>query len=115
MPTSLLNFVVALMAAVLMPQQIPQPRIVHYVAHRGASFEAPENTVASAMLAWQQNADAVEADVRMTKDGELIISHDPTTKRIDGRDVAIADLTMAEARSLDAGRRKGPKFAGEKM
>src|SRR5215831_18081119 len=97
------------------PKTSSHTKNVEIVAHRGASFDAPENTVASANLAWEQNADAVELDIRLTKDGELIVSHDGTTSRIDGRNRLISDLTLAEVRSLDAGRIKGPKFAGEKM
>lgn len=110
------NFFILLIAAILSSPSTPRvSRSVEIVAHRGASFDAPENTVAAANLAWAQSADAVETDIRLTSDGELIVSHDSTTKGINGRDTAIADLTFAEARSLDAGRRKGSKFAGERM
>ncbi len=85
------------------------------VAHRGASYDAPENTVASQELAWKQGADAAEFDVRRTKDGQLAIMHDTTTKRTTGRDAKFADLTLAELRTLDAGSWKDPKFAGEKV
>ena len=51
------------------------------VAHRGASHDAPENTVASARLAWKQGADAVETDIHLTRDGKVIVSHDKTTRR----------------------------------
>ncbi len=88
---------------------------VEIVAHRGASFDAPENTLASERLAWQQGADAVETDIQLTSDGRIIISHDKTTKRTTGHDAAIASLTFAELRQLDAGRWKGPQFAGEKL
>lgn len=120
MNASVVNFLVVLIAAILAPHQVSyqtqQPTSkVEIVAHRGASFDAPENTVAAAQLAWQQNADAVETDIRLTKDGQIIVSHDSTTKRINSRDTPISELTLAEARALDAGRRKGPQFAGEKM
>ena len=42
------------------------------VAHRGASFDAPENTLAAVALAWQQQSDAVEIDVRVTKDQKIV-------------------------------------------
>ena len=88
---------------------------VEIVAHRGASYDAPENTVASQELAWKHGADAAEFDVRRTKDGQLAIMHDTTAKRTAGRDAKFADLTLAELRSLDAGSWKDPKFAGEKV
>jgi len=100
---------------VAVPTTSSHTRNVEIVAHRGAPFDAPENTVASAKLAWAQGADAVEADIRLTKDGELIVCHDGTTKRIDGLDTQIADLTLAEARALDVGSKKGVQFAGERM
>lgn len=85
------------------------------VAHRGASHDAPENTVVSQELAWKHGADAAEFDVRRTKDGQLAIMHDTTLKRTTGRDAKFADLTLAELRTLDAGSWKDPKFAGEKV
>jgi glycerophosphoryl diester phosphodiesterase len=85
------------------------------VGHRGASYEAPENTMAATNLAWKQGADAVETDIYLSKDGKLIVSHDKTGKRTAGRDVAYADITLAEARELDAGSWKDPKFKGEKI
>ena len=88
---------------------------IDIVAHRGASFDAPENTLAAERLAWAQHADAVETDIHLTKDGRIIVSHDKTTKRTAGRDAAIVDLTFAELRALDAGSWKAKQFAGEKL
>jgi glycerophosphoryl diester phosphodiesterase len=90
-------------------------RAVEIVAHRGASYDAPENTVASQELAWKHGADAAEFDVRRTKDGKLAIMHDTTAKRTAGRDAKFAELTLAELRELDAGSWKDPKYAGEKV
>lgn len=110
------NFVVAgLVLFLASPSAAPVVQHAQIVAHRGAPFDAPENTVASAKIAWAQNADAVEADIHLTKDGEVIVAHDPTTKRIDGRDIPLAELTLAELRSIDVGSRRGRQFAGEKM
>lgn len=86
---------------------------VEIVAHRGASYDAPENTMAATKLAWQQKADAVETDIYLGKDGRIIVFHDRTAKRTGGRDIAIGELTLAEARKLDAGSWKDPKYAGE--
>ena len=90
-------------------------RAVDIVAHRGASYDAPENTMAATRLAWKQKADAVETDIYLGKDGKLIVFHDKTAKRTAGRDVPIGDLTQAESRELDAGSWKDPKFKGEKI
>ena len=88
---------------------------VDIVAHRGASFDAPENTMAATALAWKQKADAVETDIYLSKDGKIIVSHDKSGKRTAGRDVIFAEITQAEARELDAGSWKDPKFKGEKV
>ena len=85
------------------------------IAHRGASHDAPENTLAAVNLAWQQKADAVEIDVWLTKDGRIVAIHDSTTKRTAGRDWGVADRTLADLRTLDAGSWKGAAWAGEKI
>lgn len=88
---------------------------VDIVAHRGASFDAPENTLAAQKLAWKQKADVVETDIWLTKDGKIIVSHDKNGKRTAGKDVVITESTQAELRQLDAGKWKAPEFAGEKL
>lgn len=88
---------------------------VDIVAHRGASYDAPENTLAAEKLAWAQAADAVETDIHLTKDGRIIVCHDKTTKRTAGKDGTIATMGFDELRALDAGAWKDPKFAGEKL
>lgn len=88
---------------------------VEIVAHRGASHDAPENTLAATRLAWEQGADAVETDIFLTRDGRIIVAHDPNVKRTTGRNALIADLTFEELRKLDAGRWKGAAFAGERL
>jgi glycerophosphoryl diester phosphodiesterase len=107
---------VALMTALAATTTAPaaEPR-VEIVGHRGASFDAPENTVASFKLAWEQKADAAELDVYLTKDGKLVVIHDATTKRTTGTDLKVVDTTLEELRKLDAGKLKGEKFAGEKL
>lgn len=88
---------------------------VEIVGHRGASFDAPENTVASFKLAWEQNADAAELDIYLSKDGKIAVIHDPNTKRVAGVDKKVIDQTFDELRKLDVGRWKAAKFAGEKL
>lgn len=85
------------------------------VAHRGASADAPENTLASVNLAWSVNTDAVEIDVYLTSDGKIITSHDRDTLRTSGVKHEIKQTDFATLRSLDVGKWKGEKFAGEKM
>jgi glycerophosphoryl diester phosphodiesterase len=91
---------------------IALPRIV---AHRGASEEAPENTLRAFRRAWELGVECVELDVHVTKDGHVVVMHDETTKRIGGRDRKIADQTLAELRELDVGSWKSPAFRGERI
>lgn len=107
----LLRLVPALLP-LLASAAIAAPQIV---AHRGASFDAPENTVAAAKLGWEQRADGVEFDIWLTKEGEVIVIHDATTKRTAGKDGPVGTQTLAELRQLDAGSWKDPKFRGEKL
>ncbi|MFQ3591865.1 MAG: glycerophosphodiester phosphodiesterase [Gemmataceae bacterium] len=87
---------------------------VEIIAHRGASWDAPENTVASFREAWKQNADGGELDVHLTKDGKLVVIHDATLQRTSGLPDKVRDLTLEEICKLDAGKWKDAKFAGEK-
>ena len=88
---------------------------VEIIAHRGASADAPENSLSAMKLAWEQGADAIELDLWLSKDGKLIVFHDSDTKRIGGVDRKISDYTFAEASQIDVGKWKGEKFAGEKL
>ena len=85
-----------------------------FVAHRGASYDAPENTLASANLAWEQNADAMELDVFLTADNQVVVFHDKTTERISGVKLIVEESTAKQLRNLDVGNWKGANFAGEK-
>ncbi len=85
------------------------------IAHRGASFDAPENTLAALRLGYEQGADACELDCHLSKDGHVVVSHDASTKRATGHDAPIVTQTLAELRALDAGSWKGARWAGEKI
>lgn len=85
------------------------------VAHRGASHDASENTLAAFRLAWEQNADAAEADFRITRDGHIVCIHDETTKRTGGRELKVATSTLAELRQLEYGAWKHEQFEGEPL
>lgn len=87
---------------------------VEIIAHRGASYIAPENTMASVMLGWEQNAN-VEVDVYLTKDNKIVAIHDETTERTAGTDVNVADTTSEKLRKLDVGSFKSEKYAGEQI
>jgi glycerophosphoryl diester phosphodiesterase len=83
------------------------------VAHRGASFDAPENTLAAFQLAWEQNADGVEGDFYLTKDNQIVCIHDKDTLRTGGRKLVVADSTLEDLRLLEYGSWKDEKFRGE--
>ncbi|MEJ7603920.1 MAG: glycerophosphodiester phosphodiesterase family protein [Kofleriaceae bacterium] len=91
---------------------LARPRVV---AHRGASHEAPENTLAAFRRAWDLGVECVELDVHVTSDGIPVVIHDATTKRTGGLDRAVAAQTLAEIRTLDAGSWKGAAFRGENI
>jgi len=85
------------------------------IAHRGASREAPENTLGAFRRALDAGAPAVEFDVQRTRDGRLVVIHDQTVDRTtDGRG-PVAALAFEEIRRLDAGRWFDPAFAGERV
>ncbi len=88
-----------------------------FIAHRGASYLAPENTVASAKLAWKLGADAVEVDVHLSKDNRVMVIHDKDTKRTCSgkKNLEIAKTPSILLRDLDAGIWKGEEFKGEKI
>ncbi|NQU55020.1 MAG: glycerophosphodiester phosphodiesterase [Bacteroidetes bacterium] len=88
-----------------------------FIAHRGASHLAPENTVASAKLAWELGADAVEIDVYLSKDNRVMVIHDKNTKRTCSgkKNLEIKDNPSMLLRDLDAGIWKGEEFKGEKI
>jgi glycerophosphoryl diester phosphodiesterase len=72
------------------------------IAHRGASAARPENTLSAFELAVSQGADMIEIDLHRTRDGALVVAHDPDLDRLGGRG-EIADAALAEIRRLDAG------------
>ena len=87
---------------------------VEIIAHRGASYIAPENTMASVKLGWEKDAD-VEVDVYLTKDNKIVAIHDENTKRTAVTDVNVAETTSEELRKLDVGSFKSEEYAGEKI
>ncbi|AXI76452.1 glycerophosphodiester phosphodiesterase [Peterkaempfera bronchialis] len=78
----------------------PRPAALRAVAHRGDPYRHRENTLPSLRSALAAGADAVEVDVRLTRDGIPVLLHDPTLRRLWGLDRPLADLTLAELRRL---------------
>jgi glycerophosphoryl diester phosphodiesterase len=88
---------------------------IDVIAHRGASAYAPENTLASFALAKELDADWFELDCTLTQDGQILVIHDDKVDRTTNGKGAVADLTLAELKKLDAGSWQDPKFAGEPL
>src|SRR5690554_1092376 len=107
---TLLTLILIMAGLELMAQQT-------FIAHRGASYLAPENTVAAANLAWELGADAVEVDVYLASDNQVVVIHDKDTKRTAGgsNNMVIRNTPSLVLRNLDVGRWKGEKYTGEKI
>jgi glycerophosphoryl diester phosphodiesterase len=85
------------------------------LGHRGASGHAPENTLASFRLAFQFGADGLEFDVHESKEGALVVCHDPRVDRTTDGSGEIRAMNLAQIKKLDAGSWYGKEFAGERM
>jgi glycerophosphoryl diester phosphodiesterase len=85
------------------------------IAHRGWSGRAPENTMAAFTAALEFKVDGLELDIHRSKDGKLIIGHDPTVDRTSNGKGFIKDLTWEELRRLDAGSWFGSHFQNERI
>jgi glycerophosphoryl diester phosphodiesterase len=83
--------------------------------HRGASFDAPENTLAAFELAARQGADGVELDAQLCGSGEVVVLHDESLGRTTGYAGLIAETPWSVVRTLDAGSRKHERFRGERV
>jgi len=85
------------------------------IAHRGASALYPENTLRAFIAATEFGADMCEFDVRITRDGEVVVIHDATVNRTtDGRG-RVGTMSAAAIKRLDAGVHFGAEFRGERI
>jgi glycerophosphoryl diester phosphodiesterase len=81
----------------------PRAAPLRTVGHRGASALAPDNTLLAFELAIEHGVDMVELDVHLSRDGQLVVIHDPDLARVAGRAVAVAELTARELAGIDVG------------
>lgn len=81
--------------------------------HRGDRKNFPENTMAAFRAIVEMGADAIETDVRMTKDGHLVLIHDRDVSRTTNGQGLVDEMTLEQIRALDAGSWKDPVFCGE--
>jgi len=83
-----------------------------WVAHRGASYDAPENTLPAVRLAWEKGADAVEVDIHMTRDHQIVAIHDADTQRTAGKKLQVDAVDYADLKTLDVGSWKAARYQG---
>lgn len=89
------------------------PHPFRIYAHRGASAELPENTLAAFERALELGCDALETDVHLTRDGHIVVHHDASARRLSRDDRRIAELDLDEVRRLDVGRGLHPPTLDE--
>jgi glycerophosphoryl diester phosphodiesterase len=95
-----------------LPNPSPGPLVL---GHRGASADAPENTLAAFRLAMAQGADGIELDVWRCATGEVVVVHDEDGRRTAGAPLRVPEAPLAALRSLDVGAWKGAAFRGERI
>ena len=88
---------------------------IEIIAHRGANNWAPENTISAIKKALELGADAIEVDVHLTKDNQLIIIHDEVLERTTNGTGNVADHTLVDLKQLDAGSWFSEDFKGEQL
>jgi len=85
------------------------------IAHRGASGDAPENTIAAFELALLHGADGIELDVHLSKDNQPVVIHDFTLERTTDGSGPVRERTVRELKRLDAGGWQGGRFRGQRI
>ncbi len=85
------------------------------IAHRGASGNAPENTLAAFRVAVEMGATFIETDLHLTRDAQFVAIHDASLQRTTNGAGAVRDMTLAELKELDAGRWFDHSFIGERI
>ena len=85
------------------------------IAHRGASGNAPENTLAAFERAVALGAGFIETDLHLTRDSRFVVIHDPTLERTTNGHGNVRDITLAEIRKLDAGMWFDREFMGQQV
>jgi len=93
----------------------PEPARVWTIAHRGASADRPENTVAAFDEALRQGCDGIELDLRLSSDGVAMVFHDDTLEKLGDPERRVRDLEAAELRAFDCGSWFDSRFAGEQI
>jgi glycerophosphoryl diester phosphodiesterase len=87
----------------------------YFIAHRGASFKAPENTLAAVNLAWDLGSTFVEVDVHLSADLKLMVCHDDRVSKSTGETPVISQTHSDDLRRLDVGSWKSPVYKNERI
>lgn len=85
------------------------------IAHRGASADAPENTLSALQLAITEGADWVEIDVQETREGEIVVIHDSDLKRVGGSELRVFESSLEELQKVDIGSWKDPALSDQRI
>ena len=85
------------------------------ISHRGASKNAPENTMAAYNLAWELNSDGIELDIRETADKKIVCSHDDDLFRVSNKKLKISNLKHSQLKKIDVGSWKDKKYIQEEI
>ncbi|MCU4164371.1 glycerophosphodiester phosphodiesterase [Carboxylicivirga caseinilyticus] len=85
------------------------------IAHRGESFDTPENSLKAINKAWNEGAEAVEIDVHLTSDNHIAVIHDANTHRTGNRKIKISESTLKEIKTIDIGIKYSKKYVGERI
>lgn len=88
---------------------------IEFIAHRGASYLAPENTLASINLAWELDSDGAECDIMLSKDKQIVVFHDAKMDRLLGKSGAISEYNYSEFKDLPIKLRNTnlPEYEGQ--
>ncbi|GIW97452.1 MAG: glycerophosphoryl diester phosphodiesterase [Pirellulaceae bacterium] len=108
----LLSLFLALLMGIMTCSRCQAQRIV---AHRGASFDYPENTLLAFRKAWEMGADGIEGDFYLTADGHIVCIHDKNTRRTGGKNLIVEQSTLDALKQLEYGSWKSAEFRGEPL
>lgn len=89
--------------------------MVKIIAHRGASFQAPENTLAAVNLAWEVDSAFVEVDVHLSADHKVMVCHDDMVSKSAGEKPVISQTHSKDLRKLDVGSWKSAVYKNERI
>ncbi len=100
MKTRAIALMILLLSPLLKAQEEAPDLLFHFVGHRGASYLAPENTLASIKLAWDLGAEGAECDVMLTSDNKVVLFHDKNAKNLTGANFTVKEATWEELKPL---------------